>query len=238
MKDLCSSYTEKKKKRDVLDIAALTSLKISRALADGKSKTASYFAALGDGFFCGTPERTLGDRIDNNATLRGKSGVRETLGMREDRRAARAAERRQREPRLFRRFDGKPSHRGHREQHFNAAARRFLNHFVGSAGRDQHHAAVPLRSRGSAHAAGSKELIERHVAADVFHAADRAAMVIEKARRVRAARNVAHKLAGLHRGERPIEMLEIKGRGAGKRLHRADHVINLLKTADLSLIHI
>ena len=97
MKDLCSSYTEKKKKRDVLDIAALTSLKISRALADGKSKTASYFAALGDGFFCGTPERTLGDRIDNNATLRGKSGVRETLGMREDRRAARAAERRQRD---------------------------------------------------------------------------------------------------------------------------------------------
>ena len=84
MKDLCSSYTEKKKKRDVLDIAALTSLKISRALADGKSKTASYFAALGDGFFCGTPERTLGDRIDNNATLRGKSGVRETLGMRQN----------------------------------------------------------------------------------------------------------------------------------------------------------
>ena len=87
-----------------------------------------------DGFFCGTPEGTLGDRIDNNAALRGKSGVREALGMREDRRAARAAERRQREPRLFRRFDGKPRRGGHSEQHFNAAARRFLNHFVGSAG--------------------------------------------------------------------------------------------------------
>ena len=99
MKDLCSSYTEKKKKRDVLDIAALTSLKISRALADGKSKTASYFAALGDGFFCGTPERTLGDRIDNNATLRVKSGVRETLGMREDRRAARRQAQSPRTPR-------------------------------------------------------------------------------------------------------------------------------------------